>query len=56
MSRSEADEMLEQDFPLCVNFSYQKLKAIGMYANQTIDQTAKRQENQLKKVLKNTEN
>ena len=43
-------------FPLSVNFSNQKLKAIGIYASQIIGQATNRQENQLKKVLKNTEN
>ena len=57
MSRSEADEMLERKkFPHEVTLSNQKLKSIGIYASQIIDQVTFRQANQLKKVMKKTKN
>ena len=57
MSRSEADEMLERKkFPHAVTFSNQKLKSIGIYASQIIDQVTFRQANQLKKLMKKTKN
>ena len=53
MSRSEADEMLEQKkFPLRATLSNGKLKAIGIYVSQIIGRATNGQENQLKKVSK----
>ena len=57
MSRSEADEMLERKkISHALTVSNLRLKSIGIYASQIIDQTTNRQANQLKKVMKKTKN